>query len=219
MLVNIYRPKYQNKIGDGSSMLTDIEGRAAVKLARKTIESFLSKEKLPEPEELGFELSKVFGENRGVFVTLTEKGLLRGCIGHPLPDSRLRDAIMDSAISAATRDPRFPPVGEDEMNDIIVEVTILTPPEKINAPAEELPDHIEIGKHGLIVRQGYCQGLLLPQVAPEYNMDSIEFLGHTCLKAGLSPDAWLKGAEVSCFEGQIFKEKEPQGEVVEEKLL
>jgi uncharacterized protein len=197
-------------------MLTDVEGRAAVKLARKTIESFLSEERLPEPQELSFELSPVFGEKRGVFVTLTENGLLRGCIGHPFPDSTLEDAIVDSAISAATRDPRFPPVGEDELDDLVVEVTILTPPEKINAPAEELPERIEIGKHGLIVKQGYCQGLLLPQVAPEHNMDSIEFLGHTCLKAGLSSDAWLKGAEVSCFEGQIFKEKEPQGEVIEE---
>lgn len=199
-------------------MLTDVEGRAAVKLARKTIELFLSEERLPEPQELDFELSPVFGEKRGVFVTLTESGLLRGCIGHPFPDSRLEDAIMDSAISAATRDPRFPPVKEDELDKIVVEVTILTQPEKINAPAEELPEHIEIGKHGLIVKQGYCQGLLLPQVAPEYNMDSIEFLGHTCLKAGLLPDAWLKGAEVSCFEGQIFKEKEPRGEVIEENL-
>jgi len=199
-------------------MLTDVEGRAAVKLARKTIELFLSEERLLEPQELDFELSPVFGEKRGVFVTLTESGLLRGCIGHPFPDSRLEDAIMDSAISAATRDPRFPPVREDELDKIVVEVTILTQPEKINAPAEELPEHIEIGKHGLIVKQGYCQGLLLPQVAPEYNMDSIEFLGHTCLKAGLLPDAWLKGAEVSCFEGQIFKEKEPRGEVIEENL-
>ncbi|HEY3362715.1 MAG TPA: TIGR00296 family protein [Methanosarcina sp.] len=200
-------------------MLTDVEGRAAVKLARKTIESFLSEERLPEPQELGFELSPVFGEKRGVFVTLTENELLRGCIGHPFPDSTLEDAIMDSAISAATRDPRFPPVGKDELNYLVVEVTILTPPEKINAPPEELPERIEIGKHGLIVKQGYCQGLLLPQVAPEYNMDSIEFLSHTCLKAGLSPDAWLKGAEVSCFEGQIFKEKEPRGEVIEENFL
>ncbi len=199
-------------------MLTDIEGRTAVKLARKTIESFLSEERLSEPQELGFKLSPVFREKRGVFVTLTENGLLRGCIGHPFPDSTLEEAIIDSAISAATRDPRFPPVGEDELDDIVVEVTVLTPPEKINAPPKELPNRIEIGRHGLIVKQGYCQGLLLPQVAPENNMDSIDFLSHTCLKAGLSPDAWLKGAEVSCFEGQIFKEKEPQGEVFEEKF-
>jgi uncharacterized protein len=198
-------------------MLTETEGRNAVKLARKTIESFLSEKRLPKPEELGFELSPVFGEKRGVFVTLTENELLRGCIGHPYPDSTLGEAITDSAISAATRDPRFPPVGEEELDNIVVEVTILTPPEKINAPPKEIPSHIEIGRHGLIVKQGYYQGLLLPQVAPENNMDCIDFLGHTCLKAGLSPDAWLRGAEVHCFEGQIFKEKEPRGEVFEEK--
>ncbi len=197
-------------------MLTYTEGVAAVKLARKTIELFLSEERFPEPHELGLDLPPIFGEKRGVFVTLTENELLRGCIGHPFPDSTLEDAIMDSAISAATRDPRFLPVGEDELDHLVIEVTILTLPEKINAPAEELPERIKIGKHGLIVKQGYCQGLLLPQVAPEHDMDSIEFLNHTCLKAGLSPDAWLKGAEVSCFEGQIFKEKESNGEIVEE---
>ena len=198
-------------------MLTETEGKNAVKLARKTIESFLSEERFPESKELGFELSPVFGEKRGVFVTLTQGGLLRGCIGHPYPDSTLQEAIMDSAISAATRDPRFPPVGKEELDGITVEVTILTPPERINVPPKELPEHIEIGRHGLIVKQGYCQGLLLPQVAPEHDMDTIEFLGHTCMKAGLSPDAWLNGAEVHCFEGQIFKEEEPQGEVIEEK--
>ena len=198
-------------------MLTETEGRNAVKLARKTIELFLSEERLPEPDELGFELSPIFKEKRGVFVTLNEKGLLRGCIGHPYPDSALEEAIMDSAISAAVNDPRFPAVEEEELGDITVEVTILTPPEKLEVPPKELPDKIEIGRHGLIVKQGYCQGLLLPQVAPENNMDSIDFLGHTCMKAGLSPDAWLRGAEVQCFEGQIFKEKEPQGEVIEEK--
>ncbi len=198
-------------------MLTETEGRTAVKLARNAIESFLSTKKPQEPLDLGFELSQVFEEMRGVFVTLTENGLLRGCIGHPLPDSILKEAIMDSAISAAIHDPRFPPIEEDELDDIIVEVTILTPPERINAPPKELPNCIQIGRHGLIVKQGYSQGLLLPQVAPENNMDSIEFLSHTCLKAGLSPDAWLKGAEVHCFEGQIFKEKEPHGEVFEEK--
>ncbi len=202
-------------------MLTETEGRAAVKLARKTIEIFLSKGKSPRPDASGVELSPVFEEYRGVFVTLTEGGLLRGgCIGHPYPDSTLKEAILDSAISAATRDPRFPTVEQDEMKNILVEVTILTQPEKINASPKELPDKVEIGKHGLIVKQGYCQGLLLPQVAPENDMDSIDFLSHTCMKAGLSPDAWVKGgAEVYCFEGQIFKEKEPDGgEVIEEKF-
>ncbi|WP_048143198.1 TIGR00296 family protein [Methanosarcina horonobensis] len=199
-------------------MLTETEGRAAVELARKTIEKLLMGGRVPGPRDTGMDLPPVFGENRGVFVTLTENGMLRGCIGHPYPDSTLEQAIIDSAISAAARDPRFPPVVGEELDSIIVEVTILTQPEKINVPPEELPDKVEIGKHGLIVKQGYCQGLLLPQVAPEHGMDSIDFLGHTCMKAGLSPDAWVKGAEVYCFEGQIFKEKEPGGEVVEEKF-
>jgi uncharacterized protein (TIGR00296 family) len=199
-------------------MLTETEGRAAVKLARKTIESFLSGGEFPKSQDLGIDLSPVFEEYRGVFVTLTEEGLLRGCIGHPYPDSTLEEAIMDSAISAATRDPRFPPVEEEELKNIVVEVTVLTQPEKINAAPKDLPDKVVIGKHGLIVKQGYYQGLLLPQVAPENNMDSIDFLSHTCMKAGLSPDAWVKGAEVYCFEGQIFKEKEPNGEVIEEKF-
>ena len=199
-------------------MLTETEGRAAVKLARKTIETFLSEGKLSGHQESGRDLSPVFGENRGVFVTLTEDGLLRGCIGHPYPDSTLKEAILDSAVSAATRDPRFPPVGKEELNSIVVEVTILTQPEKINVPPKDLPDNVEIGKHGLIVKQGYYQGLLLPQVAPENNMDAIDFLSHTCMKAGLSPDAWVNGAEVYRFEGQIFKETEPGGEVIEEKF-
>jgi uncharacterized protein (TIGR00296 family) len=199
-------------------MLTETEGTAAVKLARETIETLLLRGKIPGPRDIGTDLPPVFGENRGVFVTLTEKGYLRGCIGHPYPDSTLEQAIIDSAISAATRDPRFPPVGGEEVNDIVVEVTILTQPERINAPPQELPEKVEIGKHGLIVKQGYCQGLLLPQVAPENDMDSIDFLSHTCMKAGLCSDAWVKGAEVYCFEGQIFKEKEPGGEVIEEKF-
>jgi len=199
-------------------MLTETEGKAAIELARKTIETLLTENRVLRARDAGINLPPVFGEKRGVFVTLTEDGMLRGCIGHPYPDSTLEEAIIDSAISAAVRDPRFPPVGGEELNSIVVEVTILTQPEKINAPPEELPDKVEIGKHGLIVKQGYCQGLLLPQVAPENEMDSIDFLGHTCMKAGLSPDAWVKGAEVYCFEGQIFKEKEPGGEVMEEKF-
>jgi len=199
-------------------MLKESEGKAAVKLARATIESYLTDAEHFEPPEEEFDLSPVFREKRGVFVTLTKQGLLRGCIGHPYPDSLLEEAIIDSAISAACRDPRFPPVQPSELQDIIIEVTVLTLPEKIEVPAEKLPEHVEIGRHGLIVKQGYFQGLLLPQVAPENDFDAFDFLNHTCMKAGLSPDAWLTGAEVYRFEGQIFKEKKAGGEVFEEKL-
>lgn len=194
-------------------ILTENEGKIAVKLARDTIETYLKSGRTIDGSETV--LPSVFNENRGVFVTLTKDELLRGCIGHPYPDSPLKYAITDSAISAAFRDPRFPPLHTDEMKRIVVEVTILTPPKRIEASPKELPGKIEIGRHGLIVKKGYHQGLLLPQVAPENDMDEIDFLSHTCLKAGLEYDAWLTGAEVYSFEGQIFAEKEPNGEVVE----
>jgi hypothetical protein len=194
-------------------MLDNREGELAVFLARKTIEEYLDTGKRLDPETE--KLSSVFRELRGVFVTLNKKGVLRGCIGHPYPDLSLQDALVDSAISAASRDPRFPAVSLEEMSSITIEVSVLTPPERINAPLQKLPDLIEIGKHGLIVKQGLYQGLLLPQVAPENGFDAVDFLSHTCLKAGLSPDAWLTGAEVFWFTGQIFVEKTPTSEVME----
>ncbi|MBN1134015.1 MAG: TIGR00296 family protein [Methanosarcinaceae archaeon] len=197
-------------------MLTDMEGKAAVHLARKTIELFLEKGQITNQSDV--DLPPIFNELRGVFVTLTKHDILRGCIGHPYPDSPLVSAIIDSAISAATRDPRFPPVQSFEIKNISVEVTVLTQPELIDVPPQKLPEMIEIGRHGLIVKKGYYQGLLLPQVAPENDFDQIDFLNHTCLKAGLNPDAWLSGAEVYWFEGQIFKETSPRGDVVEKKF-
>lgn len=186
------------------------EGRMAVKLARMAIEYYLEERKIPQKR-----LEGVFSEKRGVFTTLTKQGKLRGCIGFPYPVKRLDEAIIESAIAAAVDDPRFEPVRMSEMDEITVEVTILTPPEKINAKAKDLPKFVEIGRHGLIVKMGPFSGLLLPQVAVEYGMNSEEFLCETCMKAGLPPDCWLSGAEVYRFEGQIFKEKEPRGEVVE----
>ena len=190
------------------------EGKKAVKLARKAIESYLK-----DKEIIKDRFSGIFEEKRGVFTTLTKHGELRGCIGFPYPVKRLDEAIIESAIAAATEDPRFPPVKLEEMDEIIVEVTVLTSPKKVDAPPLERPKAIEIGKHGLIVKYKYFSGLLLPQVAVEHNMDEEEFLTQTCLKAGLSPDCWLfNEVELYTFEGQIFKEKEPRGKVIEVKL-
>ncbi|AAB89286.1 MULTISPECIES: TIGR00296 family protein [Archaeoglobus] len=191
-------------------LLTREEGEKAVRLAREAIEHYLEERKILQKR-----LDGVFSQKRGVFTTLTKHGNLRGCIGFPYPVKRLDEAIIESAIAAAVDDPRFEPVRLSEMNEIIVEVTILTPPERIDAKPKDLPNHVEIGRHGLIVKMGPFSGLLLPQVAVEYNMDAEEFLSETCMKAGLPPDCWLTGAEVYRFEGQIFKEKEPRGEVVE----
>lgn len=191
-------------------LLTLEDGERAVRLAREAIETYLDERKMLQKR-----LDGVFAEKRGVFTTLTKHGELRGCIGFPYPIKRLDEVIIESAISAAVDDPRFDPVRLSEMDEIVVEVTVLTPPEKIDAKPKDLPKHVEIGKHGLIVKMGPFSGLLLPQVAVEYSMDSEEFLSETCMKAGLPPDCWLTGAEVYRFEGQIFKETEPRGKVVE----
>ncbi|MHC1635981.1 MAG: TIGR00296 family protein [Candidatus Methanospirareceae archaeon] len=187
--------------------LTEEEGRIGLKLAREAIEKYLRENiRIEAPRDL----PEVFEKKCGVFVTLNKHDNLRGCIGYPYPVLRLKEAIIDAAIAAAVNDPRFPPVTASELDDINIELTILTPPEKIEVKKRrDMPKKIEVGRHGLIVKKGLYQGLLLPQVATEYNWDAEEFLCQTCWKAGLHADAWLEeDTEVYTFEGQIFKEEE-----------
>ena len=197
-------------------MLSLDEGRKAVALARNTIEQFVKNNTTPLTN-----LTGVFTEKQGTFVTLHTfpEHDLRGCIGIPLPIMPLKEAIIDAAKSA-TRDPRFPPLGEEEVDKIIIEVTILTKPELIKAlkPKDYLSS-IEIGRDGLIVEQGYYKGLLLPQVPVEQGWDKEEFISHTCMKAGLLPDAWYdKNIKFFKISGQIFTEIEPNGKIMEKNL-
>lgn len=188
------------------SDLAEEEGKKGLQLAREAIEQYLS-DSMKMKQKNGLPVS--FEEERGVFVTLNKYGTLRGCIGYPYPVFKLKDAIIDAAISAAVNDPRFPAVTEEELTDITIELTVLTVPLVLKEQPKELPKHIEIGKHGLIVKKGLYQGLLLPQVATEHNWSSEEFLCESCWKAGLPQDAWLdEDTEVSIFEGQIFKDEE-----------
>ena len=197
-------------------MLKADEGKQAVELARAIIEQFVQT-KIVSPSNL----SGVFTEKRGVFVTLHTYPHhdLRGCIGIPLPIMILKEAIIESAKSA-TRDPRFPPLNITEFDHIIIEVTILTKPEhiQVNQPKDYL-SHIEIGRDGLIVEQGFYKGLLLPQVPVEQEWEKEEFLSHTCMKAGLPPDAWFDmETKIYKFQGQIFTEVEPLGNIKEKHL-
>lgn len=131
---------------------------------------------------------------------------------------KLSEGLVDAAISAATQDPRFPPVNIDELDQIIFEVTVLTPPIeiKVDDPMEYL-SIIKVGRDGLIVENAYTSGLLLPQVPTEYDWNVEEFLCHTCEKAGLDRDAWKdKTTKMSRFEGVIFKEESPNGIIVRE---
>ena len=166
----------------------------------------------------------VIQEVCGVFVTLNKIGAggrsLRGCIGYPFPVKRLIDALTESALSAAFEDSRFLPVKESEMDQIIVEVSVLTPAEivKVESPWE-YPKHVRVGVDGLIIGRGTRRGLLLPQVATEWDWGSEEFLSQCCLKAGLPPDAWhLEGTQVERFQAIIFGEESPRGEVTRYKL-
>jgi len=197
-------------------MLTLDEGKTAVGFARDVIESHVRKTKL---KKRGF--SEKFNEKSGAFVTILTypDHNLRGCIGIPEPVYELKQAIEEAARSA-TRDPRFPPLSEDELDKVIVEVTILTPPEliRVSNPREYLSE-VKIGRDGLIVEKGFYRGLLLPQVPVEYNWEVDDFLAHTCMKAGLPPDAWLdEDTKIYRFSGQIFAEREPYGEVEERKI-
>jgi uncharacterized protein (TIGR00296 family) len=194
-------------------MLNLDEGRLAVRLARQALTSYIEKKAYIEPPS---DLPAVFSEKRGVFVTLHQDGDLRGCIGYPQPVLPLGRAIIDSAINACSRDPRFPCVRPAELKRIEVEVTILTKPELYDIPKKSLPQAVRIGIDGLIVSKSIRSGLLLPQVAPEWSFDSMEFLSQTCLKAGLPPDAWLDDdTQVFHFEAQIFAEVAPEREVFE----
>jgi uncharacterized protein (TIGR00296 family) len=197
-------------------MLTISEGKKAVYFARNVIEQYVKNKK-----NFDINLSGLFLENQGAFVTIHSypNHDLRGCIGIIQPVMTLKEAIIEGAKSA-TRDPRFSPIKEGELDKIVIEVTILTKPVLIcvSEPMDYLKE-IEIGRDGLIVENGFYKGLLLPQVPVEQNWDIEDFLCNTCIKAGIMPDAWFdKKTKIFKFSGQVFTEVKPRGEIEEKKL-
>ena len=198
------------------TQLSDSDGVVLVKTARKAVTEFLSNGNRMKLES---DLKEKFSFNSGVFVTLNNPDGLRGCIGFPMPEKKLSHAIVEGAIAAATEDPRFPSVKTNELNDIVFEVTVLTPPVEIDVsdPMEYL-EKIKVGRDGLIIRHSFSSGLLLPQVPVEYGWDVEEFLQHTCEKAGLARDTWKnESVKIEKFEGIIFKEETPNGAIVREE--
>ncbi len=199
------------------SNLSDSDGEKLVKTARAVVTEFL---KTKNKMKLDKDFEESFSSNAGVFVTLNHQSNLRGCIGYPLPDKKLYNALEEAAISAATDDPRFPSVAFEELDQITFEVTVLTPPQEIEvSDPQEYPSKIKVGRDGLIVKSGFNSGLLLPQVPKEYGWNEEEFLGHTCEKAGLPKEQWKKkDTKILKFEGIVFKEQSPGSSVVREKL-
>lgn len=177
-----------------------------LRLARESITSELTG--IGINKDLIYEVEK-FDLKKGVFVTLTKKGELRGCIGHVIPILSEYKAIIECAKSAAFRDPRFPPLDRSELSFISIEISVLTPMEKLKvSKPEEYLDKIQIGTHGLFIEAKTGEaGLLLPQVFPEYKADSLQALQMTCQKAGLPVNAWkTQEMNIFTFEAEIFNE-------------
>ena len=196
------------------------EGKYVVRLARDAIETTLHSKISFRPRNIPLKLQA----HCGVFVTLNKvignAHELRGCIGLPYPVKTLAEAIVDSAVSAALNDMRFQPVTSTEMDSIIIEVSVLTPPEiiKVEDPKDIL-NHIKVGRDGLIISRGSNRGLLLPQVPVEYGWSKEEFLEQSCTKAWLPRNSWLlQDTEVSKFQAIIFAEEAPRGMVKRKEL-
>ncbi len=196
---------------------SDSDGELLVKTARKIVTEYLEKN---EKIELDQEFKSKFSFESGVFVTINNLQGLRGCIGFPLPQKKLFNALADASLAAATEDPRFSPVKKEELNEIVFEVTVLSPPVKIQVSNPlDYPTKIKVGTDGLIIKYDFNSGLLLPQVPVEYGWSEKEFLNNTCEKAGLAADMWKDPkTEVLKFEGIIYKEEKPNGIVVRKKL-
>jgi len=197
------------------------EGKFLIELARNAVKEYLKTRKhITIPENTPKKMLK----ECGVFVTINKlvhgEKQLRGCIGYPYPTAPLVEAVIDSAINAATQDPRFQPLSARELDEVVFEVSVLTPPELIetNNPKEYV-SKFKVGEHGLIVEKGPFKGLLLPQVPVEWGWCEEEFICQCCMKAGLPPDTWLtKGTKIYRFKAIIFEEETPQGAVKRKAL-
>ncbi|HKZ93923.1 MAG TPA: TIGR00296 family protein [Candidatus Bathyarchaeia archaeon] len=201
--------------------LTQKEGEYLVTLARRAAKTYLTKRQIIQvPVDAPPKLKK----QCGVFVTINtvqgKRHQLRGCIGTPYPTAPLGKAVIESAISSASQDPRFSSMSPDELDHVVFEVSVLTPPEpvKVEKPRDYCSE-IKVGRDGLIVERTYCKGLLLPQVPVELGWDEETFLCECCVKAGLPPDSWLlNGTKIYKFQAIVFEETAPKGSILRREM-
>jgi len=189
----------------GVAGLTPSQQDLLLGLARETLRMHTLEGRRP-PAERGAGLPAILFEQRGAFVTLHKKGRLRGCIGYIQARKPLWETVVDNTINAASSDHRFPPVSREELPQLDIEISVLSPLEKLSGP-----EAVEVGLHGLYIVSGFSSGLLLPQVPTEQGWDRETFLENLCLKAGLERDAYLRGAELYGFTAQVFGEKKGTG--------
>jgi uncharacterized protein len=184
--------------GEKSMDLSAADQELLFRVARESIQAHLK----GQPTGLPPDPPPILTQPMGVFVTLNRHGRLRGCIGYLDAVQPLLAAVQEMAVAAAFRDPRFPPLREEELADLEIEISVLSP----MRPIKNI-DEIQVGRHGLYLEQGSYRGLLLPQVATEYGWDRLTFLRQTCSKAGLPPDAWEDPAtKIYVFSADIFHE-------------
>ena len=181
--------------------LSEADRRAALQLAREAVVEAVSHRQLPAV----ISHQGIFAEYRGVFVTLHVHQRLQGCIGVVEAKEPLGDAIIRCAASAATQDPRFAPMKPEQLRELSIEISLLSPIEPI------VPESIEIGRHGLLVLLRAHRGLLLPQVAIELRLSREQFLEETCRKAGLPREAWRDPeARIFAFTCEVFSDTDRQ---------
>ena len=181
-------------------MTNDADRRLFLQIARDAIAAHVGATPAHAREAPG--ATGVLERPGGAFVTLHNRGDLRGCIGHIEPTEPLGVVVPRCAVAACSSDPRFPHVAARELDEIDIEISLLGPLEPIAGPQD-----IEVGRHGLVVELGSRRGLLLPQVATEWRWNADTFLAQTCHKAGLAPDAWKQGAKLWRFEAEVFSER------------
>ena len=181
-----------------AELLTKKEQKQLLKIARDTIVAYVTSGNVPtiETTSMGLNLQT------GCFVTIKQKGQLRGCIGNFVSDQPLFKLVQEMAVSAATRDPRFYPMKAPDLSEFELDISVLSPLERASSIEE-----IKVGTHGIYIVKGSYRGVLLPQVATDYGWNRDEFLRHTCIKAGLPEDAWKKECEIYIFSALVIGEE------------
>jgi len=184
--------------------LSEADQQALLELASKAIREAVLHRKLPD----AISREGVFSERRGVFVTIHVRGRLQGCIGVTEPNESLGEAVVRCAVGAALEDPRFAPMKEPQLEEMSIEISLLSPLEPI------LLEAIEIGRHGLLVVNQAQRGLLLPKVATEHGLTREQFLEETCRKAGLPRGAWKDaGTRIFGFTCEVFSDNPASGRI------
>jgi AmmeMemoRadiSam system protein B/AmmeMemoRadiSam system protein A len=192
--------KGAEETGKNSNSLTPEDKKYLLRAARDNITSWMAKGRGVRFVSTG--VPKNCLVKRGAFVTIKNRGSLRGCIGYIAADKPLIMAVLDSSYNAAFKDPRFAPLRKEELKDTAIEISVLEEPVLVQSPKE-----VQVGRDGLIIARGMNRGLLLPQVATEQGWNRETFLKNACLKAGLPPDAWKDGStKIYRFEAIVFTE-------------